>query len=208
MDLVASRLVRLLLRLSRPAGGDTGAPRVPGRRLLMLQPEAGAVETPAGVSPLVEAAWTGRPLRALPLLVAVVSARSPGRGTGSLAPPLLETGRLCGGGRCCLAAGGSVVARGAGGRDRVERAGGTGDRYGEVIAREARMQAMSVEDERMLITRRRIGEKIVIGKDITITVLDISRDQVKVGIEAPREVPVYRLEYMPEEARPKCEVKS
>ncbi|MCC6419513.1 MAG: carbon storage regulator [Gemmataceae bacterium] len=60
----------------------------------------------------------------------------------------------------------------------------------------------------MLITRRRIGEKIVIGKDITITVLDISRDQVKVGIEAPREVPVYRLEYMPEEARPKCEVKS
>jgi len=46
----------------------------------------------------------------------------------------------------------------------------------------------------MLILTRRIGEKIVIGDNVTITVLGVKGNQVRVGIEAPRDVPVHREE--------------
>ena len=46
----------------------------------------------------------------------------------------------------------------------------------------------------MLILTRRIGEKIVIGDDVTITILGVKGKQVRVGIEAPREVQVHREE--------------
>jgi carbon storage regulator len=46
----------------------------------------------------------------------------------------------------------------------------------------------------MLILTRREGEVIVIGKDITITVMGIVGGQVRVGIQAPREVAVHREE--------------
>ncbi len=46
----------------------------------------------------------------------------------------------------------------------------------------------------MLILSRRIGEKIVIGDNVTITVLGVKGNQVRVGIEAPRDVPVHREE--------------
>ena len=46
----------------------------------------------------------------------------------------------------------------------------------------------------MLILTRRIGEKIVIGDDVTITILGVKGNQVRVGIEAPREVQVHREE--------------
>jgi len=46
----------------------------------------------------------------------------------------------------------------------------------------------------VLILTRRIGEKVVIGEDVTVTVLSIKGNQVRIGIDAPREVSVNREE--------------
>lgn len=46
----------------------------------------------------------------------------------------------------------------------------------------------------MLALSRKKGETIVINNDVEITVLDIKGDQVKIGITAPKSVPVYRKE--------------
>lgn len=46
----------------------------------------------------------------------------------------------------------------------------------------------------MLALSRKQGESIVIGNNIEITVLEAKSDQVKVGISAPKSVPVYRKE--------------
>jgi len=46
----------------------------------------------------------------------------------------------------------------------------------------------------MLILSRRVNEKIVIGDEIIVSVIEVRGDQVKIGIEAPRTVKVFRLE--------------
>jgi len=46
----------------------------------------------------------------------------------------------------------------------------------------------------MLILSRKVDEKIKIGNDITITLIGISGDQVKIGVEAPKSVKVFRQE--------------
>ncbi len=46
----------------------------------------------------------------------------------------------------------------------------------------------------MLILSRRIGEVLIIGDHITLTVLNIRDGQVRIGIDAPKEVPVHREE--------------
>ncbi len=46
----------------------------------------------------------------------------------------------------------------------------------------------------MLALSRKKNEALVINNDIEITILDIRGDQVKIGISAPKEVPVYRKE--------------
>jgi carbon storage regulator len=46
----------------------------------------------------------------------------------------------------------------------------------------------------MLILSRKLNERIMIGDQIEISVLDIKGDQVKIGIQAPRSVKVYRQE--------------
>lgn len=46
----------------------------------------------------------------------------------------------------------------------------------------------------MLILSRKIDEKIKIGDDITLTIIDIHGDQVKIGVEAPKNVKVFRQE--------------
>jgi carbon storage regulator len=46
----------------------------------------------------------------------------------------------------------------------------------------------------VLVLTRKASQSIVIGNDIVITILDVHRDQVRVGIEAPRDVDVHRQE--------------
>ncbi len=46
----------------------------------------------------------------------------------------------------------------------------------------------------MLILSRKINEKIKIGEDITLTILEVRGDQVKIGVEAPKDVKVFRQE--------------
>ncbi len=49
----------------------------------------------------------------------------------------------------------------------------------------------------MLVLSRKLGEKIVIGDNIVVTVVKIDRNQIRLGIEAPHEVSVYREEIAP-----------
>ena len=46
----------------------------------------------------------------------------------------------------------------------------------------------------MLVLSRRVNESVIINSDITISVVQILGDRVRLGIEAPREVPVHRRE--------------
>jgi carbon storage regulator len=46
----------------------------------------------------------------------------------------------------------------------------------------------------MLVIRRRVGEAVLIGEGVEITVIDLTATRVKLGIEAPSEVPILRKE--------------
>jgi carbon storage regulator len=46
----------------------------------------------------------------------------------------------------------------------------------------------------MLILTRRVGETLMIGDDVTVTVLGVKGNQVRVGVDAPKDVPVHREE--------------
>ena len=46
----------------------------------------------------------------------------------------------------------------------------------------------------MLVLTRKIQEKIVISSNIIVTVLNVDGDQVKIGIEAPKEISIHRQE--------------
>jgi carbon storage regulator len=74
--------------------------------------------------------------------------------------------------------------------------------------RRATLRSESKEQGRpMLILTRRVGETLMIGNEITVTVLDVRGNQVRLGIAAPKEVPVHREEVyvrlQEENARPR-----
>jgi carbon storage regulator len=46
----------------------------------------------------------------------------------------------------------------------------------------------------MLVLTRKTNQSIMIGDDIEVSVLAVSRDKIRLGITAPREIPVYRRE--------------
>jgi len=54
----------------------------------------------------------------------------------------------------------------------------------------------------MLVLSRKVDEKIVIGPDVVVTVLEIRGNRVRLGIEAPRNVPVHRSELVPVHQKP------
>lgn len=46
----------------------------------------------------------------------------------------------------------------------------------------------------MLILTRRVGESLIIGDDVTVNILGVKGNQVRIGVDAPKEVPVHREE--------------
>jgi carbon storage regulator len=48
----------------------------------------------------------------------------------------------------------------------------------------------------MLVLSRKLGERIVIGDGIVVTVVKIDRNQIRLGIEAPSDVQIYRQELL------------
>lgn len=51
-----------------------------------------------------------------------------------------------------------------------------------------------LEGSDMLILARKIGQKIVIGEEISVTIVEVRGDQVRLGINAPRSISVHRQE--------------
>jgi carbon storage regulator len=49
----------------------------------------------------------------------------------------------------------------------------------------------------MLVLSRKLGERIVIGDNIVLTVVKIDRNQIRIGIDAPHDVAVFREEIAP-----------
>ena len=54
--------------------------------------------------------------------------------------------------------------------------------------------AVSIQERMMLILTRRVGETLVIGDDVTVTVLGVKGNQVRLGVNAPRDISVHREE--------------
>ncbi len=52
----------------------------------------------------------------------------------------------------------------------------------------------------MLVLSRKLGQRFQIGPDVRITIVKIDRNSIRIGIEAPDDVPVYREEIAPAEA--------
>lgn len=46
----------------------------------------------------------------------------------------------------------------------------------------------------MLVLSRRVGERVMIGPDIEVTVVAVHGDRIRLGFAAPRDVPIHRLE--------------
>jgi carbon storage regulator len=55
----------------------------------------------------------------------------------------------------------------------------------------------------MLVLTRKLMEKLFIGDDICVTVVRLEGGQVRLGIDAPRDVPVVRAELVPERSSPR-----
>jgi carbon storage regulator len=55
----------------------------------------------------------------------------------------------------------------------------------------------------MLVLSRKLGERIVINGNVVVTVVKIDRNQIRLGVEAPPNVPVFREEILPVHAEAK-----
>lgn len=55
----------------------------------------------------------------------------------------------------------------------------------------------------MLVLSRKLGEQIVINNNITVTIVDIDHGKIRLGVDAPREVPIFRKELLTDPAATK-----
>lgn len=46
----------------------------------------------------------------------------------------------------------------------------------------------------MLVLTRKVGEKLLVGDDVVISVIEVNRGSVRIGVEAPRKVSIFRYE--------------
>lgn len=53
---------------------------------------------------------------------------------------------------------------------------------------------LSERDDTMLVLSRKVGEKILIGDNISVTIVRVAQGTVRVGVEAPQELPIVREE--------------
>jgi carbon storage regulator len=60
------------------------------------------------------------------------------------------------------------------------------------------MPARLATEGAMLVLSRKLNQSIMIGDNVRIVVVSVDRDQVKLGIDAPREIPVHRSEVFEE----------
>lgn len=65
---------------------------------------------------------------------------------------------------------------------------------GPDLQEQTKVPYKAIKEKHMLILTRKVGESINIGDDITITILGVSGQQVRVGINAPKDVAVHREE--------------
>jgi carbon storage regulator len=52
----------------------------------------------------------------------------------------------------------------------------------------------------MLVLSRKLGQRFQVGQDVRITIVKIDRNAVRIGIEAPEDVTIYREEIVPQES--------
>jgi carbon storage regulator len=67
-------------------------------------------------------------------------------------------------------------------------------RYKELIEKSVPCFFSGTRELLMLILTRRVGETLMIGDDVTVTVLGVKGNQVRIGVNAPRDVAVHREE--------------
>ena len=56
----------------------------------------------------------------------------------------------------------------------------------------------------MLILSRKVHEAITIGQDIEVKIISLEGDRISLGIEAPKDIPIYRNEALESYRNPKC----
>lgn len=63
-----------------------------------------------------------------------------------------------------------------------------------------RQERESRKERAMLVLSRKLGQRFQIGQEVRVTIVKIDRNSVRIGIEAPDDVTVYREEIVPAEA--------